>query len=97
MDASQTRLVEAGALDSAYLLAAKGLEIPPEMVKRMGLVRWRDGRVMQGPEPVAVPLAVAPEPKSVPVVAPLEGIVHPAGAMPEPKKPEAKAPKKSKE
>ena len=47
------RLVEAGDLDSAYLLAAVGHEIAPEKVKALGLVVWSDGRVMQGPEPVA--------------------------------------------
>ena len=46
------RLVEAGDLDSAYLLAAVGHEIAPEKVKALGLVVWSDGRVMQGAEPV---------------------------------------------
>jgi hypothetical protein len=38
---------------AAYLLAGKGQEIPAEVVKRLALVVWSDGRVMQGAEPVA--------------------------------------------
>ena len=80
LDRSQSRLVEAGTPDSAWLLAGKGQEIEPEDVKRLGLVQWGDGRVMQGPEPVADPVPVI-EPVEV---EPLADIVHPAGAMPEP-------------
>lgn len=60
LDRSQSRLVEAGSVDSAFLLAGKGQEIPAETVKALGLVRWSDGRVMQGPEPVKVSTANLP-------------------------------------
>ena len=47
----------------AFLLAAKGHEIPAGEVKRLGLQMWSDGRVMQGPEPV---VEMAPEPMPEP-------------------------------
>ena len=85
------RLAEAGSLESAMLLAHTGQEIEPEDVKRLDLRVWSDGRVMQGPEPMPEPAPVVapvpvvePEPAMDAPVAPLEGIVHPAGAMPEP-------------
>jgi hypothetical protein len=76
LDRSQSVLVEDGTVEAKWLLAGKGQVIPASEVKRLDL-RVRDGRVVQGP---------APEPVVVVDVAPLEGIVHPAGAMPEPKR-----------
>lgn len=64
------RLVEETSPDAAFLVAATGQPIAPETVTRLGL-RVVQGRVVQGDEPD---------------VAPLEGIVHPAGAMPEPRR-----------
>jgi hypothetical protein len=46
------RLVEEADVEAAFMLAAKGHEIPAETVKRLGLCQWADGRVMQGAEPV---------------------------------------------
>jgi hypothetical protein len=45
------RLVEEADVEAAFMLAAKGHEIPAETVKRLGLCQWADGRVMQGAEP----------------------------------------------
>jgi hypothetical protein len=62
LDLSRRRLVEANTAASAFLLAAKGQDLEPEDVQRLGLV-LHEGRVMQAsqvpakPEPV-----VAPEP-----------------------------------
>ncbi len=75
LDRSQTRLVEAGSVESAWVLIGKGQTIPAAEVQRLGLTRWSDGRVMQGPEPMPM---VAPEP--------LADVVRPAGAMQEPKR-----------
>ena len=61
LDRSRTRLVGETDPDVAWLLVWKGREIPAEDVKRLGLVLWSDGRVMQGPEPMDPP-AVMPEP-----------------------------------
>jgi hypothetical protein len=47
------RLVEEADVEAAFMLAAKGHEIPAETVRRLGLWwHWADGRVMQGAEPV---------------------------------------------
>jgi len=85
LDRSLSRLVEETSEDAAIMVTAKGDEVPADLVKRLDLRVWSDGRVMQGPEPVAEPVVevVAPEPAVE--VAPVEGLVSPAGAMPEPK------------
>lgn len=82
------KLVEEAQAD--FLLAAKGHEIAPELVKHLDLRVWSDGRVMQGPEPVVeeikayLGVVAAPEPAPVVPDEPLADVVRPAGAMPEP-------------
>jgi hypothetical protein len=46
LDRGQTRLVEAGSVESAWVLIGKGQEIPDAEVRRLGLV-LHEGRVMQ--------------------------------------------------
>jgi hypothetical protein len=46
LDRSQTRVVEASTVEAAFLLAAKGHEIPVAAITRLGLERV-DGRVQQ--------------------------------------------------
>jgi hypothetical protein len=58
LDRGQSRLVEAGSVESAWVLIGKGQEIPDAEVKRLGLV-MHEGRVMQAS---AIPAAVDPEP-----------------------------------
>ncbi len=73
VDRTWATLLEETSPDVAALLAAKGQEIPADVVARMGLVVWSDGRVMQGREPK-------------PEVNPIEGFMPTALAMPEPVK-----------
>ncbi len=78
MNRSQTRLVEEQSPEAGWLLAAKGHEIPADMVKRLGLVE-HDGRVVQAcdvpaPEP-------EPEPEIVPEPEP-EAVADPEPIMP---------------
>jgi hypothetical protein len=75
LDRTQSRLVEEADTASAWLLAAKGQEIAPAEVKRLGLV-MHEGRVMQGypetspvmPEPA---VEMTPEPPAAPEVSPI--------------------------
>jgi hypothetical protein len=46
LDRQQTRVVEANTVEAAFLLAAKGHEIPAAVIKRLGL-EMVDGRVRQ--------------------------------------------------
>ena len=87
LDRSLSRLVEETSEDAAIMVTAKGDEVPADLVKRLDLRVWSDGRVMQGPEPMPdAPPAPEPVAEVAPVeVAPVEGLVSPAGAMPEPK------------
>jgi hypothetical protein len=73
MDRHQMKLVPENSPESAFLVAATGQEIAPEMVKRLDLV-IHEGRVMQAsqvPAKATEPVAMAkppvePEPASEP-------------------------------
>lgn len=94
LDVSMSRLVE--ECDAAFLLVAKGHEIPAADVKRLGLQVWSNGMVMQGPEPVATAKVWMAGPGVDPIVpnAPLADVVLPVEVI-EPAK--AKAPRKGKQ
>lgn len=87
LDRSLSRLVEESDPEAAIMVAPKGEEVPPDLVTRLDLQVWSDGRVMQGPEPMVAKdsgINVVDGGDGTAEGAPLEGIVHPAGAMPEP-------------
>lgn len=54
LDRSLARLVEESDPEAAFLLAAKGQEVPHDAVKRLEL-RLDNGRVVQGPAPEPAP------------------------------------------
>ena len=80
LDRDQLRLVPETSPECTWLLAAKGHEIPTEMVKRLGLV-MHEGRVVQAdqvpqPEPAAVmpgpAVETTPEPPAAPAPEPAD-------------------------